>query len=186
MSRSNSLPFDLGETYFLGNSNLISASLGVELEGKEYVVKDNLYGTHQDRKLRVVRNMNASRLVRHRGVCYGATAGWLGRKVRGYVLTSGQIAFPVDGNYVSSIAQYDLFYVVVEGPARCSVAFGGTHSTGITAQVVVSWMNKTPGGMLHPAKAGDFDLGMNDAAVVNSTVSATALVFIGSGFADKE
>lgn len=187
MSRDNNLPFPYGQTMWNGDSNAISASEYAHLEGREYKVNDARYGSGEDITLKVVRNKGSVRLAKSHGVMFGTTAGWVGRKIRGYVSASGTEGYPVDDQLTTSVAQNDLFYIGVGGPFLCQVSGLVTGATAITAGDVVSF---GAAGMLVPGGAGRNSLGRLDNGTGNITGAITgnrrARVMIGKGYADIE
>ena len=189
MSRGNSLPFPRGDTFFGGDANLISASLGVNLEGKEYEVND-INGSGETQVLRVVRNKHAShRMQAMYGYRFGVTAGWNGKKIRGKTAAHGDLAFPLDQAYTTTVAPNDLCYVVTEGPTRCKTSSATSAGTALTQFDYVSWGRAGTGsvnGCLIPGAAGRFNLGQIDSTVAATTATFSAIVHIGGGFADTE
>jgi len=189
MSRFNNLPFEPGSTYFGGDSNLISASVGAQLEGKEYYVNDDSSGLSSGalKKLRVVRHMGATRLNASKGVRFGATANWLGRKVRGYTTATTDFGMGVDDKLATSVAQYDLFYVHVEGPFKGQFGTLGTGATAVAAGDTVNWgasgllvkaANST--ALAHPYGQ------VQEAITSGVTGNRKAGVWVGGLFSDKQ
>ena len=186
MSRGNSLPFPYGDTMWQGDSTLISASQYTHLEGATYEQIDLRNGTNQRMTLRVVRNKSGGVLYKGRGVKFGVTAQWLGRKVRGYVSTLGEFGMPIDDQLTTSVKSNDLFYVVEKGPAYVLAA---SLTTGATALAQAQKLTFTTGGLLSKAAAGRYDLGicMEGTAVTAAvTGNRRCLVQIGGLFSDIE
>lgn len=186
MARGNNLPFPYGGTYFGGDSNLISASEAAHLEGATYEVNDVALGTARRLTLRVLRNKGSVRLKASFGVAFGATADWIGRKVRGYTASTGVLGMAVDDQLTTSVAQNDLFYAVERGPALCRIGTLTTGTTALTNGSVVTW---AANGLITLSAAGRQDYGTS-AEGSNITAGVTGnrrvLVNVGSIFGDKE
>lgn len=106
------LPFARGATYGTTDS-----TIGVSLEGHEYIHQDKTYGTGRYVKVRVVRNGATIALAPKRLVNFALTAGKPETTVDGYAASTGQATAVVDELLPSAGASVgDLFYVVVEGP----------------------------------------------------------------------
>lgn len=146
MARDEHPPFERGSTFYNGGTIDANDLGGVNLEGKEYVVNDDIYGTGLQVKLRVVRNVSGINLLPKRLV--GFKSGFLGRRVDGYADVTNEYSFPVDELLPpGGVPNNDLFYVVVEGPAailttdagnavsegEVVVASTAANSTGATA-----------------------------------------------------
>lgn len=184
MSRGNNLPFPRGSTYWEGDSQAISASEASHLEGATYVVNDERYGTARRLVLRVARNMGAVRLKASHGVRFGATSDYIGRKVRGYTASAGDLGMAVDDQLTTSVAQYDLCYLVEEGPVLCAAGSLVTGTTALTANDVLSW---GASGLLVPGAAGRAAYGRgNETVTAGVTGGRKVLVNVGSIFADTE
>lgn len=189
MSRENNLPFPRGETMWNGDSAQISATGYSWLEGKTYKVEDDQHGTGAMVTLRVVRQKNATRAIGSRGIRYGTTTGWLGRKSRGYAADKTAVNQAVDDKYfgVTTIAQNDLFYVVDSGPVKCLVGSLATGSTALTNGNVVAFGHG--GGLLDKvtnATANQRPYGtLQEAVTTGTTGNRRALVWAGGLFADK-
>lgn len=184
MSRGNNLPFPYGSTYFGGRSDLISQTDGVNLEGSTYEIEDPNYGTNARVRLRVVRNMGSVRIKASHGVRFGATANWVGRKIRGYTASSGDLGLAVDDALTTSVAQYDLFYVVEQGPV---LARAGTLVTGVTALTVNDVLSWGASGLLMPGAAGRHAYARGTETITGAvTGNRRTLVYAGSTFADTE
>lgn len=193
MSRYNSLPFPRGETYWNGDSNLISASQATQLEGKTYMASDTTSGLASGSyvTLRVVRNKNSGRLggpgrPTGSGVRFGTTAGWLGTKVRGYTGALTDFGMAIDDAYTTSVATGDLFYVVERGPAKCAFATKTTGSGTMASGDTVNWgasglLYKTANSTALAHPYGE----IQEAITSGVTGNRAAVVFVGGLFADK-
>lgn len=186
MSRYNNLPFPRGSTYWGGDASLISASQMAYLEGKTYLQED-ANGSGAYVRLRVLRNSSGGRLKGGRGVQFGATADWLGRKVRGYTTGTVKIGMGVDDAYsVTSVANGDLFYAVQEGPFKGAVATLTTGSTALLVGDTVAWGASGLLTKIANATAVAHPYGeMREAVTHLVTGGRAAMVFVGGLFSDK-
>jgi len=134
------LPFPRGSTYSdakRGANSLVTLSdsgPASNLEGKLYQVKDTIHNTGIPVILRVVKNDSGGDLaVARKWLSFrlsnaATTPGDWGRRVDGVAGTGGEPCKPMDDAYYygtedtsqggleTTIAQYDLFYVVEAGP----------------------------------------------------------------------
>ena len=137
MGRVNDLPFDRGSTFYAGgtiNSNDLG---GVQFEGLEKWIEDIDFspggGAKTARsgrlvKMRCVRNMSAAPILPKQLVQLDKTNPG---RVTGTCDTTGQKCFPAD-EYLpaAGVPQYDLFWIVVNGPAMCKTPFTGAAFAG--------------------------------------------------------
>lgn len=115
------LPFARGATYGTTDS-----TIGVSLEGREYVHQDRTYGSNRWVRVRVVRNSATIALAPKRLVTCKAVAGKDEMEVDGYCDVDAERAYVVDEFLPSSGAAVgDLFYVVVEGPTLATTSLDG-------------------------------------------------------------
>lgn len=189
MGRYNNLPFPVGGTYFGGDTTLATATAAAHLEGKEFIANDDSSGQNSGvyKKLRVVRNMGSTRVVASKGYRFGATAGWEGRKIRGITTATTDFGMGADDALVTSVVQYDLFYVHVEGPFKGQFATTTTTSGTIASGDTLNWgasgllvksANST--ALAHP-------YAMAQEAITNGTTSnRKAAVWVGGQFANKQ
>ena len=113
MSDLNDLPFERGKTFFGGLT--ANTTDGAWLEGKEYQIEDTNNGTNAYVRLRATRNKSGFALAPKRLVAYGGN-NLLGQGA-GYANVNPQVvAGVVDDQYTGTVADQDLFYMVVEGP----------------------------------------------------------------------
>lgn len=120
------LPFPRGSTFY-GNGTPNLTDVGaIALEGKEYLVQDSNVGDGTV-VLRVVRNVSGTALAAKRLVRF--QSGYEGRRVDGYGAVQNQWTYPVDDAYGSqTIANNDLFYVVVRGPCLINSSLAGADT----------------------------------------------------------
>lgn len=130
MFKSDSLPFERGQTASTGLSS-VDATVLDNLEGHEFVVEDvnpatGVVRTSRPVRLRLVRNKAGFALLPKRLVSFRASAGVYGSHVDGYADTTAEHSVPVDEYLPSTgVADNDLFYVVIEGPALCLTDLAG-------------------------------------------------------------
>ncbi len=151
MARDENLPFDIGQTYFGGDTTVIDANVGSHLEGKEYLVEDYDYSTgtigalasrsNRLRKVRIVRNKNASAVLPKtiaRLKVDGTLPSQIIGQVDGLCTEYTHKGYPVD-EFLGSAGclQNDLCYVVVDGLAKVTTDTGGDTDFGIDALIVV-------------------------------------------------
>lgn len=131
MARNETPPFPRGQTYYNGGT-IDSANLGgVNLEGKEYVVEDSIYGSGQYITIRVVRNSAAIALLPKRLVAFDNA--FVGQRCNGYTTTSYAPGVPVDELLpVAGVPINDLFYVVMEGPCAVLTDLAGGANNVVT------------------------------------------------------
>lgn len=118
------LPFQIGSTY-----GATTSTDGAKLEGREYLVEDLDYSTSvpkaraisdsiQWKRIRIVRNVSGVALLPRYLVRFSTSK--YGKQVDGYVNTTAGEGYPVDEFLpTAGVANNDLFYIVVEGPAEC-------------------------------------------------------------------
>lgn len=138
MSRSESPPFELGQTYFQGNTP--DTTVGNHLLGKVWVFEDvNLAasgtgGTAKPRRtahyrhMMAVRNTSGGALVPKRiaKMKTDGTGYEYGFEVMGYATTVGELGFPIDEFLpAAGVADDDIFWICVGGPATVTTAAAG-------------------------------------------------------------
>lgn len=133
MSRNNDLPFERGSTFYAGGTIDSNNLGGVQHEGMEKLVEDiDLGNTTPGAKpsrsgriirIRCVRNMSAAPLLPKQVVQLDKTNP--GRVV-GTVGTTGDAGKPVDEFLpAAGCPQYDLCWIVVNGPAMVKTPMTG-------------------------------------------------------------
>lgn len=116
------LPFDRGQTAQTGLTT-IDATVLNNLEGSEFDCQDvdpntGIVRTGRPIRLRCVRNKSGGALLPKRLVQFSTTAGEYGSWVTGYATVTADVAYPIDEYLPSTgVADNDLFYIVVSGPA---------------------------------------------------------------------
>lgn len=147
MSKDSVLPFELGATYFGGNTP--STTDGNQILGKTFVVEDNDYSTSpiagvrtgRYKKIMAVRNTAGSALLPKRIARMksdGSAYEYL-TEAMGYADTVGQLGYPIDEFLpAAGVADDDIFYVVVEGMATVTSAAAGDTNISIGQFVIPS------------------------------------------------
>lgn len=147
MSKESSLPFEIGQTYFGGNTP--STTEGNQILGKTYVIEDNdlsVAGSKSARsgrykKVMAVRNTAGSALLPKRIARMksdGSAYEYL-IEAMGYADTVGQLGYPIDEFLpAAGVADDDIFYVVVEGMATVTSAAAGDTNISIGQFVIPS------------------------------------------------
>lgn len=136
MGRYTDPPFARGETYFNGDTIDISdlANLGGEiLEGREYDFEDSVHGSGATVRCRVVRNMSATAVTAKQlllpSVAITYPGDYIGR-VNGVSDGTAKKVFVADELLPTvGVPQYDLFYVITEGPATVVTPAAGVAVT---------------------------------------------------------
>jgi hypothetical protein len=145
------LPFPRGSTISDNGLETPDATLATNLEGQEYVTEDRGSGgadrTGRPVVLRVVRNVSGGNLLPKRLVTFQKNAGVYGSRVDGYATVTADVAYPVDEHLpAAGVANNDLFYIVVEGPALVLTDLAGGANNVINAgDVLVSLTAATSG-----------------------------------------
>lgn len=178
MARDENLPFDLGTTYFGGDTAAIDANVGAHLEGQEYWVEDQNYATggsgaqsarsHRKRKVRIVRNMNATAALPkelHKFKTDGTTGNVLSGQIDGKTTSVATKGAPVDEFLgTAGCLQYDLCYVVIDGLAKVTTEASGTVAIAIGDVII-------PGATTN-GKALELDTTATGATLFNQVFNA--------------
>lgn len=155
MSIERGLPFERGSTHFGGQTPTDDAASSA-WEGREFEVDDIIYtpgatkGTWRSQEkvvLRIVRNVSGGVLYPKRLVQW--KVGYEGKRVDSYARIRAQAGIvPVDEYLPSTgVANNDLFYVVVSGPAVCmtpGVTLAGANP--VQGAVVISQTDSAANG----------------------------------------
>jgi len=180
MTPVTALPFPRGGTMSDWGQITGSDTMWHQLEGKIVKVVDTLHGTGQEMLLRIVKNDSGGALtVARKFMGFSVTdAGDFGRRSSGFA-GAGKVCKPLDDAYTVGqvIPQYDLFYVVEEGPCYVKTEASAVALTG-TGNVVASdasgFVNGTP-----CAQASEYAAGVINAAAI--TVATDIMVQISRG-----
>lgn len=163
MARDENPPFERGQTFYQGRTPDSNNLEGDQYLGKEYVFEDIDYSTAGMKatrtghpvRCRIVRNSSAGALLPKRLVSYKAATNR--QEVDGYADTTNEYCLPLDEWLpAAGVPQYDLAYVVVEGPAVCLTDLaGGANNLLPEATVLVALTAATSGattaGRVSPA-----------------------------------
>jgi hypothetical protein len=173
MSRDNDLPFERGSTYYNGDSALITAGTGTNLEGKKYRVTDPTSGL--ECTLIILKQAHSAALTpAGRGVA--PKAAYLGRRSADYVGTAGLPGHIVDPVYGStSIAVNDLYYAIYSGFVT-GVKLGASNSTDGGVCCFDSAGYLIPVASTDPATDGAMLVGRFAEAAVTSTGQGNEVV----------
>jgi hypothetical protein len=160
MARDEAPIFERGKTYFDG-ATIAAADVTAtnHLLGKEWAFEDLEYGsppTLESRTghrvvVRLVRNISGGALLPKRLVTLAdpATSGYTvyGAEVDGYANVSAEHCYPVDEFLpAAGVADDDLFYIVVEGPAMVLSSLSGDANNVVTVgQALVAQTAVTSG-----------------------------------------
>lgn len=146
MARNEAPPFGRGETFF-GTGGTPNANDGANLEGKTWVFEDLDFTqagakparSNRDVTCMVVRNKTGSALLPKliaKMKVDGSGKEFLGQ-VNGYATTVGDKGFPIDEFLpAAGVADNDLFWVVVAGPATVTSAASGTTTVAVAGYVI--------------------------------------------------
>jgi hypothetical protein len=136
---TNNPPFPMGQTWF-GHGGSPDADDAKSLEGKEWEFQDTdlnrygqtnqTFGTGKYSRCRLVRNRSGGSLSAPAGrLAYmdPSTSYVWGTGVTGYAAVTAQKCYPIDWKIPSgvSIADDDLFYIIVKGLAVVKTALSG-------------------------------------------------------------
>lgn len=143
MARFEEPPFERGQTYF-GVGDVIDISDltnigGEQYEGREYIVEDTIHGSGCHIVLRVVRNMSATAVLAKQTLIPSTVAEYGHRRVNGVQTVTAALSYIADEIMPpAGCPQYDLFYVVMEGPCLVTSPDGGSAITIDLPVVAVS------------------------------------------------
>lgn len=166
MARDEAPPFLRGETWYGGqtiDSNAYGAT--VNLEGKEFIFEDvdqsstgaKALRSGKKVRCRIVRNVSAGALLPKRLVSFQASA--YGKRVDGYADTTAEECYPVDEFLpAAGVPQYDLFYIVVEGPAMVLTDLAGADNNVINQGGVVVGLTGATSGATTAGRVAPQDL----------------------------
>ncbi len=144
MARDDAPPFGRGETFY-GVSGLTPDSNnlgGAQWEGKTWVFEDIDYtsgtvGAKPTRsgryvKCMAVRNVSGITLLPKRLVSLQLSGKFFLGRVDGYTTITAQQGYPVDEFLPSTgVINYDVFWIVVDGPAMCLTDIAAATATGV-------------------------------------------------------
>jgi hypothetical protein len=132
MSRDNLSTPNRGETWYEGRTIDTNNLLGVEVEGSTKIFEDITWGDRGVKGYRtgirgvvcrLVRNMSGTTLLPKRLVVLDPTNP---NRVKGYADTTALECYPVDEFLpAGGVANGDLFWIVIKGPAVCLTPMNG-------------------------------------------------------------
>lgn len=208
MARTENPPFSRGETFYNGGTIDSNNLGGVQHEGKIWEFEDidltpGSVGSKKTRsgrevKCMCVRNVSGINLLPKRCVNLqtGGTDGkfYLGR-VDGYSTTTAQRAYPIDEFLPSAgVPNNDLFWVVVEGPAKVLTDLaGGANNVvnvgGVVCALTAVTSQSTTAGRVQPQDLSGATtalgnqvqnkIGVSLSAVTTGNTNADLLVEVG-------
>lgn len=185
---SSVLPFPRGSTWSDGSGQTLDSTTANDLTGRLFVAPDTTHGTGMSVILRCVRTNTAITVggsvaaPQHRIYSFDGDSKDWGTEIDAVTGSLGEVGKPLDDAYAGElvIAQYDLLYVVEEGPTKVAsstnTAANGAHEA-VTPEV---------GGGLHleVASGGEYVLGTTDAAISSDDVDSLIYVNGGIGVPD--
>jgi len=142
MARFEEPPFSRGETYF-GGSAIPTTDLtnigGEQYEGREYMTEDDFHGSGAHLTLRVVRNMSATAVLAKQTLIPSSVADMAHRRVNGVQTVNAALSYIADEKLpAAGVPQYDLFYVVMEGPTLVTSPIAGSAIPILSGVVAAS------------------------------------------------
>jgi hypothetical protein len=156
MHQSDQLPWPIGQT-----AGVTGSTDMIQWEGREFLVEDLDYSANpakaraysdsvEWKRIRVVRNVSGVSLLPAMLVSFKSTAH--GKQVDGYADVYQEECYPTDEFLPSTgVANNDLFYIVVDGPAGIKVSVTAAESVIATG----SWVhNVTAAASTHSTTAG--------------------------------
>lgn len=145
--RYDSPPFELGHTYFEGGTP--DANKGASLEGKVYMFEDLDYSvagsakphrTGRYKYMMIVRNVSGGALTVAKRACKmkadGSSAYEYAGQIVAQATTVGELCYPGDEFLSGTVADDDLFYVCVGGPATVTSGAAGDTNISIGNYVI--------------------------------------------------
>jgi len=181
---SNNLPFERGSTYFEGDVNRINtAAILDDMLGQTFTVKNNGQGgvgwNSQENTLMVVRNSSGGALTPQRGVAYSTNVC---KEASGYA-AAGEFGHIIDDAYVGqTIADDDIFYVVVDGPVK---GLSDTQSTYVIGEAMVFGATGFVTGLAATAaNATDHVVGVSMSSLATAAEGTQCLIGTGGRYAN--
>jgi len=179
MSRTNDLPFERGSTYYEGDTALIAAADGINLEGTKYIVQDSASG--QELTLMIVKNATGSTLTAPGGKGLAPKAAYIGRRVNSTVGSAGGYGHICDPLQVNNVVDGDLFYVVDSGYVT-GAKLGASNAVDFGVCCFNSTGNLIPIGTQDGYVVGRFAAAVTSTGDGNETVD----VVVGGSAADYD
>lgn len=176
MARDEVLPFPLGGTYFGGDTTIIDATVGTHLEGKEFLVEDDIPASSGSVEVRRSNRLKKVRIVRNKNATTANAKELHKMSLAGIAGTQGVILGQIDGKTTAATDKgypvveqlgsagcltNDMCYVVVDGFAKIT-----TDSAGDT--------NFAAGALIHPG-AGTAGRAVEAAGALNFQAAYTLI-----------
>lgn len=115
------LPFARGSTYGAADN-----TLGVQWDGREFIIEDDSFGTGMFVKLRVCRNNSGAALLPKTAIKFNLTAGKGFYDVAGMCTVTAERTAIVDHKLpAGGVPNGDLFYAIIAGPALARTSLAG-------------------------------------------------------------
>lgn len=131
MARDENAPFVRGATWYDGATPDSADLGGAQHLGKEWVFEDidpgtGLMRTNEKVRCRAVRNTSGINLEPARLASFSVAAGEYGINCPGYVTGTALEGYPID-EYLpaAGVVDDDIFWMVIEGPARIKTSLAG-------------------------------------------------------------
>lgn len=175
MARQENPPFNRGETF--GQGATVAVTDGVQYEGAEWYFNDldfSKTGARPSRterliRCRIVRNVSGINLLPKR-LASLQIAGTDGKfavgRVDGYTTTLSARGFPIDEFLpAAGVANNDLFWIVLEGPAMCRTSLASLSASIAVGDVIGAATAVTS----QATTAGRVDESIGSGATTNTT-----------------
>lgn len=178
MSLYDPLPFPRGQTHSDGRSDVLSASYDPGYLGRTFRVKDTIHNSGKEVVLRAVKWNASDTTASYKCVSFATGAGDLLKEVDALANAAGEISKPLDdAMYGKAIKQYDIIYVVDEGP--CYVLSSTTAGpSGPHTPVTVA----SGGALGHgAATTNNHVLGYTDITLTTANTNEAVLVYVAGG-----
>jgi hypothetical protein len=174
------LPFPRGSTASQGLAT-VDATVLANLEGMEYVVRDEDPATNAQRtgrpvRLRAVRNKTGAAILPKRLVT-GYTSGVVTAQVAGYARTTAVLCRGVVDEYLPAAGcpDNDLCYIVVEGPSLCLTDLAGGANNVINVETVLVALTAATSGATTAGRVAPQDLTGATALLAAQVANAVGL-----------
>lgn len=172
----STIPWQLGQTASAG-LDTVDPKTGANLEGMEYIVRDNNVpgkldiGTGFIMRLRLVRNKSGIALLPRRLVVPDPANNE--KYILGYPTADAERAYPVDPWLPAvGVQPNDLFYIITGGPAQCLLPAASPPTLAVGSEVVAALAaarTTATGGRL---KLADYTAGATLPANVRNAMTA--------------
>jgi hypothetical protein len=172
-------PFARGDTYF--GTGTPTANDGDQICGRKYEFPDTVNGTNYKVVCMAVRNTSGSAITVARACGeFDTGVNSIDREISQFPAnTAGAYCWPLDDAYVvgTTIADDDIFYVVVEGPCVVKTSATGTSEAADVTQGVGVVINGS--GLVDGSPATTQHV-FGLATATSSTTSTNVLILVGN------